>query len=829
MLTTLDVMQQRKKAVEATLLAARHRYEVRVWDESSQKLLAHPAVPEIEWNGGDLYVDGHPILEPKVDGNVVSWLQISTDHFCAGTLQFTEDRLAFIGSLSIGRDETSAEIHSVAGAVPPSVYRTKVAAQGYDGDKPGPVTGWSNALTLTLGYELSEDDHMPVLIVKVNGVDCMAEGSAAVSLEDGHLKVTLLSNDDVPDYAEIYPEWPGEAVFTFSWDADSFSGWLRKYDAAQKDRLTAKRFQWLGELSEQPALLRTAPRRLAKESVTLRAAEPLTLAELKSLHPENLDAILNDHLLENMKYAMDDNLRVTFFGQTKPDLPEGRRKLVEQDKEFYRDKFAVSYLAWGLNQSDGAVKPSNPLNDKEKKRLKYFLHHGLAKSEAYNRQSNGMFRSAYLVAAPRLRAYAADNGEEWAKKLFNHLMRPQNLVEVIAAVKADGGKTEIPQRYCNLLWALAPEKDYPVKYYNQVLSGVLGWPIEEIEFTEETKDHIVKWAKDWIQRFVEQNFEKPDVETQGALARWKLAKDLKEVMDKTANAEQLAKAMAQAMIAANPGKNLWERTIRAEAWLVEKYPAFGKVLGRAVRVGAWCYGMYTVAGSYMRWEDLDEKQRISLVTETVALARNLIMQIPGIVSEVADILAWKAARQAVRVAPEAGVAGVLEGAAAGREPWIQRAARNMDGFVRDAKAANNSFGRFFRIVGKIVQIAGVLISAVYTAISVWNFIDQVNAGAPTLDLAFNGIVMAASLVETCALLLSLFLTSSLLTIIGGVAALIGLVFALVQMFRTRDTPPNPIDEFMDGKGRGLIGSLEDPPADWKEPGQQLLLAAAAVA
>jgi len=69
MLTTL--MQQRKLAVERTITATRQRFEVRAWDESQQQLLASPALPEIELDRGALFVSGRPILEPKLDGNIM--------------------------------------------------------------------------------------------------------------------------------------------------------------------------------------------------------------------------------------------------------------------------------------------------------------------------------------------------------------------------------------------------------------------------------------------------------------------------------------------------------------------------------------------------------------------------------------------------------------------------------------------------------------------------------------------------------------------------------------------------------------------------------------
>lgn len=824
MLTAL--MQERKLAVQRTLTATSQRFEVRAWNDAEQKLLALSAIPEIEWDRGSLYVAGRPILEPVLDGNVVSWVQVATDHFCSGTLQFTDDRLAFLGEIAIGADEAAAELFPVAGVVPPSVYTSQVASQGYDGQTPPPPGGWNDGVTVTLGYRFSEVDHEVEMIFKLGALDCVEEGIVGLKRDGaGNLQAVINPHPDAAIYSDEIPQWPAAGELTFSWDAETFGGWIRKYDAAREDHLSAKRFEWQGKLQEAAVLLRRPAVRMAAESVTLRAADSPTLAELKSLHPENLDAILNDKLIENMKWAMDDDLRVTFFGQVKPDFDPARKKTVEQDASFYRDRFAVAYLAWGLNQSEGAGRPARPLNLQEKRRLTYFLHNGLAQEEGYNRQSNAMFRDAYLTAVPRLHDYLAAGGDAWAKKLFDHLMLPQNINLVIGQVTADGGKVEVPQRYCNLLWTLSPEKDFAVKYYNQVLSGVLGFAVEEVEFTPDSEDHIYRWAKDWIKKFIEENINKPQVETQAAMAKWKMAVDLQEAVTKAGNAEQLARAMTQAMIAANPGRNLWEKTIAAEQWLVEKYPAFGKIVGRVVRVGAWCYGVYMVTGSFARWESMNDRQRIALVTETVNLARNLIMQVPEIVSEVCDITAWAAARRAVRTSPAAGVGNAMEAAAVGGEPWLQRASRNFKEWVTDAKAARNSFGRFFRSVARIVQIAGVAISAVYTALAVWNLVDMIRAGAGVTDIALNAVIAAASLVETVALAFSLFLTSSVLTIIGGVAALIGLVFALVQMFRPRDTPPSPVDTFMDGKARAFLRKLDDPPADWKEPGKQLLMAA----
>src|SRR5581483_11251068 len=174
----------------------------------------------------------------------------------------------------------------------------------------------------------------------------------------------------------------------------SFTGWMKRYDPATGQQ-TKLQYDWVGETHLQKST--SAPRRQAAQLVT---GTPLDIKELITISPEGVQEMSFRMLIENMKWAMDDNWLKNFFGETKPVLTKDRTDLINKNLNFYQQKLAPTYLGWGFCNMSGSGAPKNPLTEAQKFKLRYYLYNGMGREEGYNIQSNGIFLEAFIASSP---------------------------------------------------------------------------------------------------------------------------------------------------------------------------------------------------------------------------------------------------------------------------------------------------------------------------------------------------------------------------------------------------------------------------------------------
>jgi len=806
-------------------------YAIHTWNDTEGLYAANSELRTIEIEGGAVFLDGLPIVNPRFESDGLTWSQKTADHFSSGAIHFTSDGLAFAGVVHLGADELHATAHYISGVTPPTVYTTKVAKAGVAGAAVS-ADEWETGVTVTIGYEYSSEHQLPTPIIKFNGEDATSVVALTIKPENQALQLEIIFDPTAAGVAaETFALWPASGKVEFSWDGESFTGSMKKYDKVKGEE-SKLRFTWAGQA--QPMVVSLKAPRLATPE--LLAVSTLSLPELISISPEGVDELSMQMLIENMKWAMNENWLRDFFGEAKPVLEQSRVDLIKKDEGFYKQNFAPVYLGWGIANMAGPGAPKRPLSDDEKRRLKYYMHNGLAKEKGYNEQNQGLYLQAFIKSSPKLSAYIADGGEKWAKTLYGAITTLPQINLMVNRIICNGDM-QLATRYTNLLAALQPSgtkpsESYAFKYQEVLTCAGLTRIAPEVKLNDEGA--IMRWLPEILTKFMAQYSVKPENPTKEQIVRYELALQLQAAQIELGSITKLSSALANTLAAA-PGTNIAARAQNAAATWEQRYPKLAKLSGIFL-TAAWCYGVANVFAGFKNWENLDAIEKSRIVLSTVQLFGKLVIAIPSIfektawgfgkIGEIANF--FSRAETAVEIG---------QAMAQIDRNWMARCATTMkdafDAGSRAIRAENTTLGRLFNNINKIVRWLGVLVSAGFAALSTIEFIKALKDGSSTdMDKAFTGIIACSAILETICLVANLLIASQVFAIAGAVLAVIGLIFTLVEMFRPREAPDTPVDNFVDNTLRAFAQKLEAPPADWKpkaEPKMFFVQPAAAAA
>lgn len=823
----------RKPALD--LAQVSRRYQVRIWRHSDERYRVNDALATLDLHEGRIVVNEQTIIQPRFERNAVTWTQKTATHFTAGVLHFTPDGLAFSGAVSLGADEASAVSHTVSGAVPPTVYSSKVAKTGAAETPTPPTTddGWTDGVTVTLGYELDAGGE-PTQIIKINDVDALGFTALAVDPATQNLRLFINYDPDIaPEGYKRSPRWPTSGQIEFSWDGLSFAGTMTEYDPAAGDK-SALQYAWKGNTPAQPAL--TTWRRTAAglKLATRLAVKELSVTELQAISPEGVQGKSFEMLVQNMKWAMKDDWRTSFFSETKPDLNQSRIDLIKKNLDFYTDKFAPAYLGWGFANMAGPGAPQNPLDAAGKKKLHYYMSVGLAQEKGYNAQSQGLFLQAFIASSPRLQEYIKDGGENWAHKLYDAITTVPMINQVVNQVKA-AGNMERANRYAELLTALQPSGQLARQYLTRIsLTSMIG---HASNVNLDDPDAIMEWLPHAIQAFIDHYLTAPDNPTKQQLALAEAAKELKQAAEAFQSVTGLARAATEVLVALKPAggaqQGLWERLSDFDLTWGQRYPKLAKLTG-VIKVLAWSGGIYGLITGFKNWDQMKPEEKTALIATTVQLGAETIAGVPGLLesgkTSMEDLIALRnrlAGQQANDLAEEAIAVGEAEVGCWDAfcqgfwrmVNWIRdKCAAGVDAFMRDpATGELTRLGKFMRGATAFAKIIGVLVTGVLAGVVCYQFAQDLMSGAPLGQQVLDGVSSVAAAAETICLAVGVFVESVVLTVCTAVFAIIGLVAAIVLLFLPQPQPESPVDKFMNQVIRPFVAKLDNPPADWTAP------------
>lgn len=424
------------------LLVKRRRYYLYSFDVD-KGWQQNSAVPCIDLDNGQLYVNGIQIVHPKISHHHITWLQHATDsngtHYLAGHLHLHSNGLEAHGVVIVGKNHQDAIQHTVFASVIPSVfYKTRITSARYPSNTDPselPPSAWQDGLSLEIGYQLQEGNSVPqpmvklddqdisykcawsandrytVLTITLDGSDCQFVSQQFYALAKLSFDALILNAPGIGNVSRTCgdPIDPGDTVQLWSADlAESSAG-------ATSNKSAVSTF-----IMPQPERIP-----IASANLLSTASNNLTINELMTLLPNDVvndDA--NTMLMRNMKWAMgqdkdEKQWLKQYFNETPPVIADpDQETLAKQGLDWYQQDFAMSYLTQSFNGYSGPNEPKHRLSKDQATNLNDFLETGLAKDPDFNVQHQGIFIDAYVGVNPRLAQYIADPTQEvvgWAQ------------------------------------------------------------------------------------------------------------------------------------------------------------------------------------------------------------------------------------------------------------------------------------------------------------------------------------------------------------------------------------------------------------------------------
>jgi hypothetical protein len=774
----------------------------------------------VRLEGGVLTVAGRTVSHPRFERDTISWSEHGPGGYFGGVLHFLPNGLAFTGRIFAGASGEQAAAEIVAGAAPPTVFTTRVGKDGAASNPPTPpdASGWEPGVKLTLGYKLPEGNGFPEPIIKLGEEDATQYVALTVDKDTPqHLVVTVVFDQSMAALGSaVFPDWPAKAEVKLAWDGASFSGWICPYDA-KTGLPSALEHVWAGEgKTAAPAALAVGQAAAAAVATSLSVSDLLTQA------PIGADRFANNLLVQNLQWAIPDDWRTDFFGVAKPDLSgdPARVALINKSIDFYRSRLGPAYIGWSVNNVAGAGAPEHPLSAAEKRALEYYLHDGLAQDKDYNVQSQGIALEAFVDACPRLAQYIADTSHNWAQEAFDALTKPAFFTNTMLQIVATG-QMALPNRYTSILNTLQPSGDLAAKYYRAILTRTLTHISDQLDLSN--ADAVGAWLPDVIEAFINEFITAPANPTKAQLELQEQAEALRKAASMLGGIAGLGGRLTTIVVATNTGSLTGSAKAAAEEF-AKQYPTLAKA-GRSFLVMFWAGGVVSSVIGACSWSTLNTRQRIGLVTGIVNQFAKLVDAVPAML----DVGSWVGEAGMKMISEVRGwfstptsLADLDALFADLDDTWYYTLCKNIASMFDAAKGIvtdGTLLARFFKFVPTMMKWLGALTAGVFAGLSIWQFVDDLKTGASTLQIAFDGVIMATSVIVLVCAIAEIAVDLVFIPVLGAIAAIIGAIIAIIAIFVPQPKKKTPVDNFMDNTLRPFVDKLPTPPANWAPPGQ----------
>lgn len=788
-------------------------YSYRGTDEGFQ---SGGAITQIVLSNGSLSVDGLTIPNPKFGTRSVAWSQESGGKFCSGRLFFDRNGIELHGIVSLGETaETAVHTDLFASAVPPTKYQTQITksrqAAGV-AQSSVPANQWSGGLELDLGYSYKLGDSLPSLKVSLGQQDFTPYVALAVTSDD-LLQLTLTANNASSVICDFDGSLYLSGTITFSTFGDTFMGTI---SATCGDQSGSGNYLWKGTATNNAVLAQ--PRRdLAAAAVAAAAPTGLSLGDLIAQAPDDsVGQTANAMLVENMKWAMaqsstESDWLKQFFGQSAPVLPDKRISAIKKDLAWYQNQFAPAYLTWGLATLTGPMAPSVTLNPTQKQTLQDYLQKGMGQSTSYARQMQPLFTQAYESAKPRIQLYIKDKGSNWAQQLFDFVTSPAQLILLVNRAFATHD-VNASNHFAEMLTTLDPSgalaKEYQMRFLNRML---LQASMNSVVLDH---DSATAWMPQVIQKFIETNQPRPrlaaDAGDQDTDAQ-EVADALQQWAGSLGGFGNAATAIITILIEAK-GSSVAEQSQKASDAFVEKFPKYAKA-ANFLFFAAWAGGIFQVLVTF-----IDKRP---LTPTDIALGVNSCVDfVNRAVGGVADFFSGKftlpksyalnsAMSQEVELQTFRDSAESLSGSDEesfifdGPERTVYNTFQN-----GEVVTAGTTWEKFLTTAPKVVAVIGLVTTAVCAIIATIMFADDVKSGQPVSQQALDGITMAASWGQAICLALGLFFFETFFAIAASIFAIIGIIVAIIELFKPAPPANEPVNDFMENTGIPFVNGLQ---------------------
>ncbi|MEM7181977.1 MAG: hypothetical protein AAF518_13755 [Spirochaetota bacterium] len=779
-------------------------YFVHSYSEEKSGFHLDEKLSSIRFEKGKLHIGDITVAKLQYGPHSLSWKQKTKNSFTMGHLHFSPNGLECQGPITVEKEgEDTHFLHVIATALPPSQYSTQISKKRYPkGTDPNsiPAEEWVVGNSFQLGYDYKAGDPVPTSVAYMDQQDISSYIGLSI-VENDELRLSLnLDGSAVCDFdSNLYLQ--GE--ITFSRFGETFLGELL---SICNDRSGNGVYLWKGEVAEshKTMLFSTANPQMPEIDELLEDTS-LSVAELLTLIPDSdVMKLSNSMLVENMKWAIGQDEKEKqwlpdLFAQTVPVLSTKRSDLISQDLDWYQQKFSKAYLSKGLDSIKGKNQPTPQLDKEQLEKLDNYLKVGLGKSEAYNKQMNGIYLEAYISVRPRLRTYINDGGEKWAEKFFQAITTPAQINLIVNRVLTSHEMTPA-SNFAAVLRALQPNGDFAEHYQRMIMSRIL------MQYSSKTTIKDEKWTMEWMPEALKAFVDKYSSATG----------EHKEIADALEQAEQqfenwtsLAQEFTSLMIEIK-GKSIIQQSESAAAAFSRKYPKLAKA-AKGLYFIAWVGGVFGVISSFLGWKDLSTEEKISTIAGSVGLVGTISEMVMGIFSERITFDIWKKINQAVSEGAVLDETTLL--LAKTDETYLQKALDAMDGvFDKETKtiiAKGTRWQKIFSGASKVIAVIGVVITAVVTVISTITFINDIKKGRVT-KAVLDGIMMVSNFAILVCSVVQLFVESVVAAFASAIFSIIGLVITIIGLFIPEPKEPTPADNFMKDVAIPFVNGLPDP-------------------
>ena len=758
--------------------------------------------------------------------------------------------MTFLGSYASGKSPSTAKKYSIAGAVPPSTYSTKISKSPlYDTEtkqcKSSP-SDFDEGPTVTIGYKFVPGEDIPKQIFKVNGEDLKDELRIEQDPET-YLNVYHIDEDEITDIlADMDPYFPVSAEFVMAADAKSFSGRIELLRKGEK----IKNFCWEGLSQTQEEASHSlksvfGPRATAElpPHVEFTSSQPLSTLELFTLchAPPEVQSDAEKMMQTMMQYVINKDWSEDFLGVDRNALESflspAQKQLANLPtaKQFYTN-FAMPYIGLGLYQQKGEGIPD--ISKHEGRKMLWYFRNGLADEKGFTEQTNGLYLQAFLVNKPRLKDYIddqkrrAENGEDdsyWAKELHAAVLERDNINNLVTAmIHQQGDVFQQLKDYATVLNLLQPSGELACDAYSGLLAAIFGQTANEMD-PSDYEDKLFPWIRDFIQEMVNKydQGEPPSIDDAEALEGWKTAQAYKAAAEIFGSLERFAAAVTNLLVQMK-GSYISSKANEVADNLLKK---FGNKLSEeqkislkrgviaAVHIGA----IFMTVQAFMHWNEIPPEQKAALIAETVELGIKILIELPKIIDSIVDIVrAMKNFLYKADILKRLGSSFGRMASKAGE--WIADIAKSLKQFIpkgaKDFVIEGEHFLKgLFKSLPKVLSYLAPIVSLVVLITNIMTLINDPNA--PMHDKILLILQIAAGLLETTCLIIGLFVAEFLS--FAGPLAIIGVVLALIQflldIFLPREPEPSPAEIFYRDHLKPFLQTIAEPPEDYNPEGK----------
>ena len=366
--------------------------------------------------------------------------------------------------------------------------------------------------------------------------------------------------------------------------------------------------------------------------------------------------------------------------------------------------------------------------------------------------------------------------------------------------------------FAEMLTTLDPSgalaKEYQMRFLNRMLL--------QASMSSVVLDHdsAMVWMPQVIQRFIETNQPRPrlaaDAGDQGTDAQ-QVADALQQWAGSVGGFGNAATAIITILIEAK-GRSVADQSQKASDAFAQKFPNYAKA-ANFVFFAAWVGGIFQVLVTFIDKKPLSPTDIASGVNSCVDLVNRAVGGVADFFSGNFSLPKSYALNSAMSQEVELdtfrdsteSLSGSDEETAIFDGP--QRTVYNtfQNGEV---VTAGTTWEKFLTTAPKVVAAIGLVTTAVSAIIATITFADDVKSGKPVSQQALDGITMTAGWGQAICLALGLFFFETFFAIAASVFAIIGIIIAIIELFKPAPPANQPVNDFMASTGVPFVNSLQ---------------------